>query len=164
VIGYSFLSVSNLLTSAAICVKGLSWVRRKRKRLDLENHFHYIGVVFEQTIFCCRAAGNSLEVLMCVALVGGMDRLKRDYESVAKKCGVTLKTFTGKESCLVDKMGVPDMAILLTNMISHNARTEVLQRTKALGIPVHFLHSCGVSSLKHCLACIMAERTRDTAA
>ena len=101
---------------------------------------------------------------MCVALIGGMDRLKRDYESAARKCGVTLKTFTGKESCLVDKMGTPDMTILLTNMISHNARTEVLQRSKALGVPVRFLHSCGVSSVRQCLSCIMAERKAKAAA
>lgn len=96
---------------------------------------------------------------MCVALIGGMDRLKRDYESAAKKCGVRLRTFTGKESCLVDKMGTPDMTIVLTNMVSHNARAEVMQRSKSLGIPVRFLHACGVSSLRQCLKGIMAERT-----
>lgn len=88
---------------------------------------------------------------MCIALVGGMDRLRRDYENAAKRCGVKLKVFTGKESCLVDKMGCPDMAILFTGMISHNARTEVMQRSKRLGIPVTFLHSNGVSSLRQCL-------------
>lgn len=95
---------------------------------------------------------------MCVALVGGMDRLKKEYENAAKKCGVTLKVFTGKESCLVDKMGNPDMAILFTSMISHNARTEVMQRSRSLGIPVRFLHTNGVSGLRNCLKGILAER------
>lgn len=95
---------------------------------------------------------------MCVALVGGMDRLKRDYENAAKRCGVTLKIFTGKESCLVNKMGRPDRAILFTSMISHNARAEVMQKSKSLGIPVTFLHSNGVSSLRQCLKDLMAER------
>ena len=99
---------------------------------------------------------------MCVALVGGMDRLKRDYENAAKRCGVKLKVFTGKESCLVDKMGCPDMAILFTSMISHNARTEVMQRSKTLGIPVTFLHSNGVSSLRQCLRELM-EKNKETA-
>ncbi|MDR1242886.1 MAG: DUF2325 domain-containing protein [Deltaproteobacteria bacterium] len=36
-------------------------------------------------------------------------------------------------------------------MISHKARTKILQRSKALGIPVIFLHSSGVSSLSRCL-------------
>jgi len=85
-----------------------------------------------------------------------MDRLRRDYENAAKRCGVKLKVFTGKESCLVDKMGCPDMAILFTSMISHNARTEVMQRSKSLGIPVTFLHSNGVSSLRQCLQGLVA--------
>ncbi len=33
---------------------------------------------------------------MCAALVGGMDRLKRDYMNEAKKNGVKLKCYTGK--------------------------------------------------------------------
>ncbi len=101
---------------------------------------------------------------MCVALIGGMDRLKREYESAAKKCGVTLKVFTGKESCLVDKMGNPDMTILFTAMISHNARTEVMQRSRSLGIPVQFLHTNGVSGLRQCLTGIMAGRGKEGAA
>lgn len=95
---------------------------------------------------------------MCVALVGGMDRLKRNYESAAKRCGVTLRIFTGKESCLVEKMGNPDMAILFTSMISHNARTEVMQRSRTLGIPVTFLHSNGVSGLRACLRELVAKQ------
>lgn len=98
---------------------------------------------------------------MCVALVGGMDRLKKDYESAAKKCGVTLKIFTGKEACLVDKMGNPDMAILFTRMISHNAKTEVMQRSRSLGIPVRFLHTNGVSGLRQFLTGIMAEGQKE---
>ena len=101
---------------------------------------------------------------MCVALVGGMDRLKRDYENAAKRCGVKLKIFTGKESCLVDKMGSPDMAILFTSMISHNARTEVMQRSRTLGIPVTFLHSNGVSSLRACLMELMAKKEEEACA
>jgi hypothetical protein len=93
---------------------------------------------------------------MCVALVGGLDRLKREYESAARTCGVTLKVFTGKESCLVDKMGSPDMTILLTAMVSHNARYDVVQRSRTLGIPVVFLHTNGISGLKQRLADIVA--------
>lgn len=101
---------------------------------------------------------------MCVALVGGMDRLKRDYENAAKRCGVKLKVFTGKESCLVDKMGNPDMAILFTSMISHNARTEVMQKSRSLGIPVTFLHSNGVSSLRTCLTELMTKKEEEACA
>jgi hypothetical protein len=97
---------------------------------------------------------------MRVALVGGLDRLKREYENAARSCGVTLKVFTGKESCLADKMGSPDITILLTTMVSHNARDDVVQRSRGLGIPVVFLHTNGVSGLKQRLADIVAGRER----
>jgi hypothetical protein len=97
---------------------------------------------------------------MCVALVGGLDRLKREYESAARTCGVTLKVFSGRESCLADKMGSPDMTILLTAMVSHNARYDVVQRSRGLGIPVVFLHTNGISGLRQRLADIVADRER----
>lgn len=101
---------------------------------------------------------------MCVALVGGMDRLRRDYENAARRCGVKLKVFTGKESCLIDKLGRVDRTILFTSMISHNARTEVMQKSRSMGIPVTFLHSNGVSSLRQCLAELIAKREEEACA
>jgi hypothetical protein len=94
---------------------------------------------------------------LCVALVGGMDRLKRKYESAAQKCGVNLKVFTGKESGLASKIGEPDLAILVTGLISHSAEIMVTQHSRSLGIPVHFMHSNGVSGLRRSLLNIVAE-------
>ena len=85
---------------------------------------------------------------MCATLIGGMDRLKRDYINTAKSQGVKLKVFTGKENSIAGKMGTPDMVILFTNKVSHAARREVVQYAKSKDIPVHMAHSCGVSTLK----------------
>jgi hypothetical protein len=92
---------------------------------------------------------------MWIALVGGMNRLKRNYEKAAAQCGVSLKVFTGKESGLAEKIGSPDLTILLTSMISHSAKIGVVQRSRSLGIPVHFLHSNGVSGLRQYLTDIL---------
>ncbi len=86
-----------------------------------------------------------------------MDRLRRDYENAAKELGVALTVCTGKESCLADKMGTPDLAILLTDMVSHSARTRVLQKSRRAGIPVRFLKTNGVSGLRRCLGALVAE-------
>jgi hypothetical protein len=94
---------------------------------------------------------------MCVMLVGGLDRLKRDYQNAATRCGVRLKVFTGKESCLMDKMGQVDRAIVFTSMVSHSARDEVSRRGKSMGIPVTFLHTNGVSGLYRCLKDISSD-------
>lgn len=89
---------------------------------------------------------------MCAALIGGMDRLKRDYINAAKKEGIKLKVFTGKESRIAPKIGDADMVIIFTNKVSHDARREAMGHAKSNSIPVHMLHSCGVSTLKTCLA------------
>jgi hypothetical protein len=95
---------------------------------------------------------------MRAAFVGGLDRLRREYEKAAEQCGVSLKVFNGKESCLAGKMGRPDVTILLTAMVSHRARSEVLHHSRSLGTPVIFLHTNGVSGLRRSLAGIVAAR------
>ncbi|EGY25608.1 hypothetical protein DA2_2088 [Desulfovibrio sp. A2] len=88
---------------------------------------------------------------MCAALIGGMDRLKRDYINAALASGVDLKVFTGKENRIADKLGQADLVIVFTNKISHAAKREVVQHAKANSIPVQMLHSCGVSTLRQAL-------------
>ncbi|HAS90233.1 DUF2325 domain-containing protein [Maridesulfovibrio sp.] len=88
---------------------------------------------------------------MCAALIGGMDRLKRDYIVSAKKKGVKLKVFTGKENKVSSKLGSADHVIIFTNQISHAAKKDIVKYTKAKQIPLHMFHSCGVSTLKNCL-------------
>lgn len=88
---------------------------------------------------------------MCATLVGGMDRLHKDYKKAARKKGVKLKTFTGKERNMRAMIGTPDLIIIFTDKCSHKARTLALQHAKARNIPVTQSHSCGVSSLKDCL-------------
>ena len=88
---------------------------------------------------------------MCVALVGGMDRLNRDYRRVALAYGIKLQHF--KRDCprLEARLGKADAIIIFTNMISHGAKKKALSKGRAAGIPVLMCHSCGLASLKRCL-------------
>jgi len=88
---------------------------------------------------------------MCAALVGGMDRLRRDYMNEAKKNGIKLKCYTGKERKISGSLGNVDFVVLFTNKVSHKARRDVLNSLKSKNIPVIQSHSCGVSSLRECL-------------
>ncbi len=88
---------------------------------------------------------------MCATLVGGMDRLKRNYIDTAKQHGVKLKVFTGKENKVSDKIGKSDFVIIFTNQISHRAKKDIASYTKANGIPLHMHHACGISTLRDCL-------------
>ncbi len=88
---------------------------------------------------------------MCATLVGGMDRLKREYIETAKKNGVELKVFTGKENNISGQIGATEHVIIFTNKVSHAARKGVMQYARARRIPVTMLHACGISTLRQCL-------------
>jgi len=89
---------------------------------------------------------------MCAALIGGMDRLKREYINEAEKNGVKLKCFTGKERKISSSLGKVDFVVLFTNKVSHKARKDVMDAAKGLNVPIIQSHSCGVSSLREVLS------------
>lgn len=91
---------------------------------------------------------------MCVALIGGMDRLERHYISEAEKVGVSLKVFSRSETGLAAKIGNVDAVVILTSKISHKAKKEVMKTAKAKQIPVFLFHSCGVCTLRDCFRCM----------
>ncbi len=88
---------------------------------------------------------------MCAAVVGGMDRLKRTYMNEAKKNGIKLKCYTGKERKISDTLGEVDFVVLFTNKVSHKARKDVLAAVRGKDVPVIMRHSCGVSALRKCI-------------
>ena len=88
---------------------------------------------------------------MCAALIGGMDRLHREYINEAKKKGVKLKCYTGKERKISGSLGRMDLVVLFTNKVSHKARKDVLSAVKGGDTQVIMRHSCGISSLRDCL-------------
>lgn len=88
---------------------------------------------------------------MCVTLVGGMDRLKAEYTAAARECGCNLKCIARNERNFQDKIGSPDMLIVFTNKISHEAKRKAAQFAKSRSIPIRLAHSCGVSTLRECL-------------
>lgn len=88
---------------------------------------------------------------MCATLVGGMDRLRKDYINAAKDMGVDLKVFTGQEHSIRSQLGAPDLMILFTGKVSHTARQEAVKHARANGIPLRMAHSSGVTALRKCL-------------
>ncbi|MBO4300337.1 MAG: DUF2325 domain-containing protein [Desulfovibrio sp.] len=88
---------------------------------------------------------------MCVTLIGGMDRLEKEYVAAAADAGHTLRFITRNERNFVQKIGHPDALIVFTNKVSHEAKRKAVQVARAKNIPVQLVHSCGVSSLRGCL-------------
>lgn len=97
---------------------------------------------------------------MCVALIGGMDRLERVYEAEAERFGVKLKVFTKITKNLGEKIGNADAVIVFTNKVSHTSKREVMNEVKKQRIQVMQCHACGVCSLRQCLHEICLRKIR----
>ena len=91
---------------------------------------------------------------MCIALVGGMDRLKRHYINEARQFGVELKVFTKHKAGILSKIRNVDAIVIFTNKVSHTAKKEVVNVAKTKKIPVFMYHSCGICTLRDCLSCL----------
>lgn len=92
---------------------------------------------------------------MCVALIGGMDRLERNYVNEAEKNGIKLKVFTKPETNIALKVKNVDAVVIFTNKVSHKVKREVMNVAKARNIPIFMYHSCGVCTLRDCFSCLM---------
>jgi hypothetical protein len=88
---------------------------------------------------------------MCAVLIGGMDRLRREYILVARELGFDLKIFTGQENNIKRQIGDPDIIVICTGKVSHNARLEALRHASAKAIRLEMIHSSGVSALRRCI-------------
>lgn len=91
---------------------------------------------------------------MCVALIGGMNRLERHYLQEATQAGIELRVFNQSEANIGAKLKNVDALLIFTNKVSHRARHEAVSVAKAQNIPVFQYHSCGVCTLRNCLNCI----------
>jgi Uncharacterized protein conserved in bacteria (DUF2325) len=63
---------------------------------------------------------------MCVALVGGMDSLKRRYERTALGYGVDLRHFERSCPRFEQRPSGVDGVIIFTDRVSHDARKRAL--------------------------------------
>ena len=94
---------------------------------------------------------------MCIALVGGMDRLERHYREEGARLGVDMRVFSHSEVNMSAKLRHVDAVVIFTNKVSHRARNEAVKAAKASSIPVLMCHSCGVCTLRDCLSCLSIE-------
>lgn len=91
---------------------------------------------------------------MCIALIGGMDRLKQHYKNEAEKFGIDLKVFNISATGMASAVKKVDAVVLFTNKVSHRARKEMINAARSRNIPVYQYHSCGVCTLRDCLRCL----------
>lgn len=61
---------------------------------------------------------------MCIALIGGMERLERHYREEAGRSGVVLRVFNRSEVNIVSKLKHVDAIVIFTNKVSHRAKKK----------------------------------------
>ena len=88
---------------------------------------------------------------MCAAMIGGMTRLRKDYERLASERGLKLKWFEGSERDICDKIGCPCAIIVCTHKVSHTAKRQAEKTARSRNIPCILMHACGTAALKDCL-------------
>jgi hypothetical protein len=92
---------------------------------------------------------------MCIALIGGMDRLKQQYINIAGQLGINLKVFSKHTPTLQSRIENVDGVVIFTNKVSHGARKEAARIARINKIPLIMCHSCGICSLRECLTCFL---------
>jgi len=97
---------------------------------------------------------------MRISLVGGMDRLERQYRIEAERRGYELRVFNEPGVNMSSKLAGSDAVVLFTGKVSHEARIMAVATAKSRGIPLLQCHSCGVCSFRDCLACIARDGAR----
>lgn len=88
---------------------------------------------------------------MCVALIGGMDRLEKHYTEEATKHNIKLKVFTKIGKNTMKKIGEVDAVVIFTNKVSHGLTNTIKRYCYSKNIPFLMVHSCGISTLKNCI-------------
>ena len=85
---------------------------------------------------------------MSVVIIGGHDRMVRQYKEICENHKYKAKVFTQMKTGLDKLIGRPDLLILFTNTVSHKMVITASQEAKKNNIPVARIHTSSASALK----------------
>ena len=89
---------------------------------------------------------------MSVVIVGGNDKMIRQYEDLCKNYICKAKVFTQPSSNLREKIGRPDLMILFTNTVCHKMIVTATQTAGKNNIEIARSHSSSATALKKILS------------
>jgi len=89
---------------------------------------------------------------MSCVLVGGHDRMHREYKNIGKKYGAKVKVFTQLPTRFEKCIGCPDAILIFTSTVSHKMLRVAEKEAKRKNIPVIKSHSSSGSALKKAIA------------
>jgi len=88
---------------------------------------------------------------MSIVIVGGNERMERQYVDICQKYKHKVKTFIKPVARLKNKIGEPDLMIFFTNCMSHKMVHCALDEIKGMNTRVERVQSASVASLKKIL-------------
>lgn len=109
----------------------------------------------EKHFICIESGIRERRDTFNIALIGGMDRLRKHYICEAEKFGINLKVFNRARANIGAKIQILDAVVIFTNKVSHLTKREVMHVAKSRHIKVLMCHSCGISSWRDCIGCLI---------
>lgn len=88
---------------------------------------------------------------MSVVIIGGNERMCRQYIDVCSAHGCTAKVFPKETGPIEKKIGTPDLMILFTRTVSHKMVQGAMKAAKKNSIPIARMQSSSVSALRSLL-------------
>ena len=85
---------------------------------------------------------------MSIVIVGGNDRMVRQYKNLCQEYQCRAKVFTQMSSGLKDKIGSPDLLVLFTGTMSHKMLRFALSETKGGNTKVVRSHTSSMEALR----------------
>ena len=89
---------------------------------------------------------------MSIAIIGGLDRLRRSYEKECRNRGFDASVFSQRIPNMARRMNGVQRILIFTGTVAHPMVTEAVRVGKEQNIPVERCHSSGISALKRCLS------------
>lgn len=89
---------------------------------------------------------------MSGVIVGGHDRMVREYESICKKYGVKVKVYTQMPANMKSKIGKPDFLVLFTNTVSHKMTQCAVTEARKCNAEIIRSHSSSATALNEILS------------
>ena len=95
---------------------------------------------------------------MNVAILGGLDRLKNNYERQGRALGFRVRVFSRRVPNMTQRLHDMDGIIIFTGTVAHPMVEEASRFAKRRGIPVQRSHTSSISGFKRCLSMMEAPR------
>lgn len=96
---------------------------------------------------------------MSVIIIGGNERMERDYALACSRHGCTAKIFTRRHKDLRHVFGCPDLCILFTSTVSHNMVRIATDEARRRNVPLARSHTSSLAALNALLGQFAGRRS-----